>query len=250
MKSLFTIILYFILCLFAACNSQLKEADKEDESRKRPKIEIEVVEEQTYDELKSETLTRRTKYYEAYKSASNSKEKQDSILTDAQNFLVSQTAKYFLAWHGTQWDFNGHTETPRHGKIACGYFVVTTLRDMGFRIPRIKWSQQHAYFVIQRLSKDIKQFRNVPIEEVANYIEDKGEGLYIVGLDSHVGFIYNHNGWSRFVHSNYYFPKIGVMSQEVKANNHPLASSTIKIIGRIFDRTMVRNWILNSSYYD
>ena len=35
------------------------------------------------------------------------------------------------AWIGTKWDFNGITEVPQQGKIACGYFVTTVLRDAG-----------------------------------------------------------------------------------------------------------------------
>lgn len=247
MKIRFTILLYgTTLCFFLACNNEPKV---QEEYSAPPKIEMEIAKEQTYEELKKETIARRDEYYELFKTSSKNKAKQDSILHDAQDFLVQQTSKYFLAWHGTQWDFNGHTETPRHGKIACGYFIITTLRDMGFRIPRIKWSQQHAEYVINKLSKDIKRFHSVPIEDIINYIDEKGEGLYIVGLDSHVGFIYNHNGWMRFVHSNYYYPKIGVMSENMVGKN-PLNTSTLRVIGKIFDEKMTRNWILNSSYYD
>jgi hypothetical protein len=41
-------------------------------------------------------------------------------------------------WSGTPWDFNGTTEIPGEGKIACGYFVTTILRDAGFKVQRAK----------------------------------------------------------------------------------------------------------------
>jgi hypothetical protein len=33
----------------------------------------------------------------------------------------------FPHWYGTVWDYNGYTNTPKNGVIACGYFVSTTL---------------------------------------------------------------------------------------------------------------------------
>src|SRR5437764_1215954 len=46
--------------------------------------------------------------------------------------LASVDADIFPAWFGTPWDFNGTTQTPGEGKIACGYFVTTVMRDLGF----------------------------------------------------------------------------------------------------------------------
>ncbi len=238
------VILFSILLTSCFSAAKEKEENKEEESATRI---LEVAEEKTYDELKEETLSRREEYLKAYKSFSNNKAKQDSILADAEKYLLDQAASYFISWHGTPWDFNGHTEVPRSGQIACGFFVTTTLRDMGFRIPRIRWAQQHADYVIYKLTNDIKRFKNVPIEDIEDYIENKGEGLYIVGLDSHVGYIFYHRGWMRFVHSNYYLPKIGVMSEDIDSNN-PLNRSIIKVIGKIFEPEMVRNWMFNTAY--
>jgi hypothetical protein len=83
--------------------------------------------------------------------------------------------------------------------------------------------------------------------DVVSYIRTKGEGLYIVGLDCHVGYIYYRNGKMSFVHANYYRPKIGVMS-ELLIGYNPLNDSKYRVIGKIFDKEMVRNWILNTPY--
>ena len=46
----------------------------------------------------------------------------------ASQLLFSNLAdSVFPAWYGTKWDFNGHTNVPKEGLIACGYFVSTTL---------------------------------------------------------------------------------------------------------------------------
>src|SRR5688572_11801089 len=40
----------------------------------------------------------------------------------------------FEYWYGTRWGFYGTTPKPRQGKIACGYFVTTTLKHLGLNI--------------------------------------------------------------------------------------------------------------------
>ncbi|NDV77599.1 hypothetical protein D0T57_01250 [Dysgonomonas sp. 511] len=164
-------------------------------------------------------------------------------------YLLAISDDFFHSWYNTPWDFNGHTRTPQNGAIACGYFISTTLQDMGFNIPRIKWAQQASEYMVKKLSaeKDIKRFHKSPMSEVVDYLKQKGEGLYIVGLDCHVGYIYYRDGKMSFVHSNYYKPKTGVMSEPLIGRN-PLNDSKYKIIGKIFDREMVLNWVLNTRY--
>ena len=64
---------------------------------------------------------------------------QDSILSTIQaqftDFLLNAIIPH---WYGTPWDFNGHTSIPNQGEIACGYFVSTTLRDIGLKLNRFK----------------------------------------------------------------------------------------------------------------
>ncbi|MFT7592013.1 MAG: hypothetical protein ACI9UJ_001942, partial [bacterium] len=49
----------------------------------------------------------------------------------------------FHFWYGTSWDFNGYTKTPNKGTVACGYFVSTTLKHIGFNVNRYKLAQQN-----------------------------------------------------------------------------------------------------------
>lgn len=55
----------------------------------------------------------------------------------------SEKQKYFFRyinndvpyyWQGTPWTFNGTTNTPQKGSIACGYFVTNVLMNYGFKI--------------------------------------------------------------------------------------------------------------------
>lgn len=145
-------------------------------------------------------------------------------------------------WHGTQWDFNGTTRTPKQGKIACGYFVMNTLVDAGFDIPRIKFAQSASEPVIKKLcGTDIKRFSNRPMSEVEAFIKQKGEGLFMVGLDSHVGYITYLDGKIRFVHADYYDPTIGVRSQTLYETS-PLKDSRYRIVGKLLNKEMMKEY--------
>lgn len=170
--------------------------------------------------------------------------------------IIKQTRKYLLTmirdslipyWYGTPWDFYGTTRIPRQGKIACGYFVTTILNDVGFRVP-IKWAQLASEEMILKFSPyKVKRFKNQPLADVENYLLKQGEGLYLTGLDCHVGFLYVQNNSVSFIHSNYYFPDTGVMSESITTNN-PFRYSKYRVISKLFSDPMVDNWIRSESY--
>ncbi|MCG3164344.1 MAG: hypothetical protein POELPBGB_00098 [Bacteroidia bacterium] len=195
----------------------------------------------TYQTLKSNIVLKQQQLREQYQGAAQSR--KDSLLKAARTFLLQKiTEDIFNEWYNTPWDFNGTTQVPREGTIACGYFVTTVLRDAGFNIPRVKWAQLASEGVILKVCSDIKRFRNVPVEDVEGYILSKEDGLYIIGLDCHVGFIMKKGKDVSFVHSNYYQRTVGVMKEPLKGRN-PLNDSKYRVIGKILDDEMVRNWI-------
>ncbi|WP_051697631.1 hypothetical protein [Prevotella sp. 10(H)] len=236
---------FILLAVFFLFSCSSKSNEQKESEIVNEVTEIENL--KPYAELKKETIEKREAFRKAYEANKNNKEKQDSILLEAQKYLLTISDDFFRSWYNTPWTFHGHSQTPKEGSIACGYFVTTTLRDMGFNIPRIKWAQQASEYLIKKVSTDIKRFQQKPMKDIVSYIESKGEGLYIVGLDSHVGYIYYLNGKMSFVHANYYKPKIGVMSEPLTGRN-PLNDSKYRVIGKIFDKEMVKNWILNVAY--
>ena len=62
-----------------------------------------------------------------------------------------------LYWVETKWDFNGVSRVSRQGSIACGYFVTTVLEDIGFKLNRIKLSQQASSVMIFNLCANVKR---------------------------------------------------------------------------------------------
>lgn len=198
---------------------------------------------QSYNEIITNIETRRIELASIYSFTNN----KDSLISVAQEFLFDKIVnEIFPAWYNTKWDFNGTTTIPQKGKIACGYFVTTVLEHAGFKLPRVKWAQLASEAIILKLNKDVKKFRNRPVKEVIDYISNSGKGLYIVGLDIHVGFIVNDGEEISFVHSNYYKPEIGVMKESLEGKN-PLADSKYRVIGKILHQTMVEKWLPGKS---
>jgi hypothetical protein len=116
--------------------------------------------------------------------------------------LVTDT--FFHYWEGTPWDFNGTTQCPGKGNIACGYFVTTVLNDAGFDLQRVKLAQMGSEQMITELvdGKNIHRYSRTPIKKFLNQVKTKGDQLYIVGLDSHVGFLSCEKGDCWFIHSS------------------------------------------------
>ena len=136
-------------------------------------------------------------------------------------------------WYGTPWNFYGTSETPGKGTIACGYFVTTVLRDAGLNSNRIKLAQVASEEMIKSLCEKstITRFSNKSIDEFVRAIKKMGEGLYITGLDSHTGFIYNDGAEVYFIHASYITPKCVV--KEIAISSSILASSKYRVIGKL-----------------
>ena len=135
-------------------------------------------------------------------------------------------------WYGTPWNFYGTSETPGKGTIACGYFVTTIARDAGLTTQRIKLAQVASEEMINTLCEKstIKRFSNKSIDEFIIAIKKMRSGLYITGLDSHTGFIYNDGTEVYFIHASYITPKCVV--KEIAISSSILASSKYRVIGK------------------
>jgi hypothetical protein len=150
----------------------------------------------------------------------------------------------FPCWIGTPWDFNGVTQKPGEGLIACGYFVSTVLRDAGFRIERAKLGQQASQVIIMTMTTDdqIKITSNSSIKNMEEIFKNRGDGLYIIGLDRHAGFVTVKGTTMTFVHSSYYTPPHSVCAEPLQGKN-PFADSSYRVIGKIPSEESLKHWI-------
>ncbi len=145
-------------------------------------------------------------------------------------FIVDSIIPY---WYGTRWNFYGTTEVPKTGTIACGYFVTTILRDADINISRIKMAQAPSEEMINTVchKESMKRFRNTTMQTFINELYQLENGLHIIGLDFHTGFIYHENEKLVFIHSSYQTPQM-VIQQNVH-ESAILAASKYKVIGKV-----------------
>jgi len=148
----------------------------------------------------------------------------------------------FPPWFGTRWDFNGVSQTPGEGTIACGYFVSTVLRDAGFKVERIRLAQQASENIVRTLSPPdaIRTFRNKSPDEVIEDLRKGEDGLFAVGFDYHVGFVVKEGETVTFCHSSWI--KSGGVACEDPATTDAWYS-TYYVVGRLFDDPMLIAWL-------
>ena len=129
----------------------------------------------------------------------------------ASKYLYSKLINEIVPhWYGTPWDFNGYSNVPNKGEIACGYFVSTTLKDMGLKLNRYKLAQKSPIDEAMVIScgTEITTIKEKDSEQTLAKIESLVQrGVYFIGFDTgHVGFLVKKGGTLYLIHSNYLFP--------------------------------------------
>lgn len=190
----------------------------------------------------------RLKLANEYKEAADETARKETLGRARAIFIASIDRDIFPDWYGTYWDFHGTTETPGTGKIACGYLVSTVLRDAGLKVNRVTLAQQASENIIKSLTTApfIKRFRNVSLEKFTAEIEKLGAGLYVVGLDFHVGFLYHDGAQIYFIHSSYVEPSETI--KEVAAASKVLEATKYRVVGKISDDdALILRWLNQSA---
>jgi hypothetical protein len=204
-----------------------------------------VAPDQSYQEILGHLAQLRKQHAERYAAAPE--QTRPAVLAEAATAVrLALLEDVFPQWYGTDWAFEGVTQTPREGRIACGYFVSTTLRDAGFRVERVRMAQQASEWIIKTLvpERDIRRYRNRELSELLADLRAAEDGLYLVGLDYHVGYLSSRAGEVRFCHSS--FVSTSEHAAEVvceDAASSPAIASGYRVTGRLFGARMMAAWL-------
>ena len=172
----------------------------------------------------------------------------DSLTVKNQEHLDRLIVETILPhWYKTPWDFDGYSNVPKKGVIACGYFVSTPLKHIGFNWNRYRLAQQDATTIIKKISgEETKFYWNKSPKEFLNLIKELNNGLYVIGFDSHVGFLHKHKLGIDLIHSSYY-GEICVMKEEA-LTAPALSDSNSYVLGRLFTKENLRKWKNNEVF--
>ncbi len=170
---------------------------------------------------------------------------KNEIIEKAQKELTKQLYENIIPhWYETKWSFEGHTEIPKQGTIACGYFVSTTLRDVGFNINRYKLAQKSPEDEAKIIAcgTSIRKMNAISKTELKNYFLAEKDGFFFIGLDFHVGYIYKSGKEIYFIHSNYIDSK-GVVKETIE-NSKAIVSQKYFIVPISNNENLMKKWIL------
>ena len=145
-------------------------------------------------------------------------------------------------WLGTTWGLGRpQSAVPGQGKINCGTFVGTLLVHAGLNVNHKKLQRQPAELIIKSFASgdDIKRFRNRPMQAFLDGVRQMGDGLYIIGLDFHVGFLLVAGQSVRFIHASYVTETV---VNEDAATAIPIQTSRYRVVGRVFTKAVLKKW--------
>lgn len=194
----------------------------------------------TYSGIKSSIISDKAYFKSLY--TQNPIKAIDSASTYIYSKLLNEIVPH---WYNTPWDFNGHTNIPNQGEIACGYFVSTTLKHLGFNVNRYKMAQQGGMNEAKTLQKKsgLKIFSNLSFSKLKEQLNSVyAEGLYFVGLDNHVGYVLLKDKGVYFLHSSYYDNRVMIELAEAS----PCFISDIYVFAEITtNKELIRKWVFN-----
>jgi hypothetical protein len=217
-----------LILIFLVLNS-CYSGNHKSETAKNNSTATAVVERPDYDTFKSTV-----KEYKSSLNGHSHKEISDYLFT-----LLNDDIYFY--WKGTPWDFNGYTQKPNEGSIACGYFVTNTLSDLGFKIQRVKLAQVVSSQMINTLCGDVRRFAQ--FDKLQKYLsEQPDQSVYIIGLDYHTGYILKDSADFYFLHSNYINAE-GVVKEKIESSRALLYNRTFMIGSLSSNEKLLKDWV-------
>jgi len=186
----------------------------------------------------------RTQLNQQYTMAATPERKSallDSAMLLFSHYLLNAIIPH---WYGTRWDFNGYTSKPNQGSIACGYFVSTTMRDMGLNLNRYKLAQQAPLNEAKSIAIDPGYVQHLTQDNSIEQIELLNNGLYFIGLNNHVGFLFLSNKVAYFIHSNYIDGHVMIEKAE---RSEAFISNEYFLVNISINQEMAKKWLNKES---
>jgi hypothetical protein len=201
----------------------------------------------TYVKICRNLVREKNKLAKAYENAGTSTQKEKVLEKARVLFAATLSDSIFVCWYGTGWDFNGTTTCPRSGNIACGYFVTTVLKQAGFNISRTFLAQQASSVMIKAFCPNdkIKTITNHQTQKLFAYMKTRSDGIFMVGLDNHTGFIIKKGEAIDFVDADYQVDKV---TREPLEKSNIIKNNGYFMVGDLLhsDATMVK-WLKGES---
>jgi hypothetical protein len=148
------------------------------------------------------------------------RQQREQVREAARRFVVDSIVEdIFPAWIGMPWTMavirDGLKPDARvpgePGKgVSCSFFVVSVLENAGLGLAGRRTFAGAVALPVQRSlsprKQDLRRWHGIGPAGLEQKMRAWGDGLYVVGLNCHIGFIVVRGGRVRFVHSSYTEP--------------------------------------------
>jgi hypothetical protein len=157
--------------------------------------------------------------------------------------ITNSVTRLALHWIGSDWGRGvPQSNEPHTGKTNCGTFVGAILRDAGFNLDIKKLQLLPSQAIIGTFvkGKRVKKFIGVEMPTFLEGVREMGPGLYIIGLDQHVGLLVQDDKELRYFHSSI---ETGKVASELAAEAWTIQASRYRIVGKILSPQNLRDWL-------
>jgi hypothetical protein len=189
----------------------------------------------------AELAAERLRHLERWRSG----ERSDAFLAGCAQRVVAGVMHLAGFWIGTRWGLGlPQIERPGDGRVNCGTFVGRLLVDAGFQV-NVRALQMMASALIARTFAPparMRRFSRVPLPDFIATVLRMQPGLFVIGLDQHVGLLVNLGGEAglRFVHASYLTETV---VDEPAAQALLIRSSRYRVVGKMLGRRNLEQWL-------
>jgi hypothetical protein len=204
-----------------------------------------------YNEWKKKISEKRNEFYNQYQNSEDTSKAK--ILDEASKYLFDNLLNNIIPfWYQTMWNISGYSNLPNQGTVGCSYFVSNTLVASGFNLNRFRLAQTDPIATSHSLTFSDSVIHYLNSGLISNLtktiLKNHQEGLYIIGLDIHIGYLLIYKSKLYFIHSAYYYPNMVCMEYFEKSpginwsNNYYITPITS-------NKKLIEKWITKEFIY-
>jgi hypothetical protein len=181
---------------------------------------------------------------------------REAVREEARACVIEAiTREIFPGWMGMPWTMAGMQEGlkpnasvpgERGRGVSCSWFVVSVLRNAGLRFagpPRFAGTIA-VHFEHSIAPGQIKRFWDTTPEALERKLVALGPGLWVIGLNCHIGFVHVTADRAWFVHSSYVEPYAVVREAISTSEAIALSEDRGYVLAPLFrDTRLIEHWL-------
>ena len=202
----------------------------------------------------------RARLFAEWKKSKEAKKKE--VFAEARKFVENALLnRIFPAWYKMPWTMavindglkpnasRPYAHPVKEGKgVSCSWFVVRTLQNAGFKFTSAsKFAGTIAVHFQNSLTPNKKHFHRlwkISPEQLHQKMVELGDGLYVIGLNCHIGFVSVQGDKVDFIHSSYVHPNEVIREKLTESDPIAFSEDTGYVVTALFkDNYLLSHWL-------